>query len=112
MRNQHETASTALKTMPNVRDLYVEAKKRNAYRLLAGKPQGRRPLGRARRRWVDNIKMDLGEDRLCGLVVRLLGYRFGGPGSIPGTTRFSEEKKKRKTCSGSGTGYTQPREYN
>jgi hypothetical protein len=28
-------------------------------------------------------------DRLCGLVVRVLGYRFGGPGSIPGTTRFS-----------------------
>jgi hypothetical protein len=27
---------------------------------------------------------------------RVLGYRFGGPGSIPGTTRFSEEKKKRK----------------
>jgi hypothetical protein len=27
-------------------------------------------------------------------VVRVLGYRFGGPGSIPGTTRLSEEKKK------------------
>jgi hypothetical protein len=26
-------------------------------------------------------------DRLCGLVVRVLGYRSGGPGSIPGTTR-------------------------
>jgi hypothetical protein len=26
-------------------------------------------------------------DRLCGLVVRALGYRYGGPGSIPGTTR-------------------------
>jgi hypothetical protein len=26
-------------------------------------------------------------DRLCGLVVRILGYRYGGPGSIPGTTR-------------------------
>jgi hypothetical protein len=26
-------------------------------------------------------------NRLCGLVVRVLGYRFGGPGSIPGTTR-------------------------
>jgi hypothetical protein len=31
-------------------------------------------------------------DRLCGLVVRVLGYRSGGPGSIPGTTRFSGEK--------------------
>jgi hypothetical protein len=27
------------------------------------------------------------DDRLCGLVVRVLGYRSGGPGSIPGTTR-------------------------
>jgi hypothetical protein len=35
-------------------------------------------------------------DSLCGLVVRVLGYRSGGPGSIPGTTRFSEKKKKKK----------------
>jgi hypothetical protein len=35
-------------------------KNRNAYRLLVGKPEGKRPLGRPRRRWVDNIKMDLG----------------------------------------------------
>jgi hypothetical protein len=33
--------------------------KRNAYRLLVGKPEGKRLLGRSRRRWVDNIKMDL-----------------------------------------------------
>jgi hypothetical protein len=33
-------------------------------------------------------------DRHCGLVVRVLGYRSGGPGSIPGTTRFSDKKKK------------------
>jgi hypothetical protein len=44
-------------------------------------------------------------DRLCGLVVRVLGYRSGGPGSIPDTTR-------KKTGSGSGTGSTQPCEYN
>jgi hypothetical protein len=47
-------------------------------------------------------------DRLCGLVVRVLGYRYGyrsgGPGSIPGTTK--------KNSSGSGTGSTQPREDN
>jgi hypothetical protein len=36
-------------------------RKRNAYRILMGKPEGRRPLGRPRRRWVDNIKMDLRE---------------------------------------------------
>jgi hypothetical protein len=35
--------------------------KRNAYRLLMGKPEGKRPLGRPRRRLVDNIRMDLGE---------------------------------------------------
>jgi hypothetical protein len=33
--------------------------KGNAYRLLVGKPEGKRPLGRPRSRWVDNIKMDL-----------------------------------------------------
>jgi hypothetical protein len=35
--------------------------KRNSYRLLVGKPEGKRPLGRLRLRWVDNIRMDLGE---------------------------------------------------
>jgi hypothetical protein len=33
--------------------------KRNAYRILVGKPEGKSPLERPRRRWVDNIKMDL-----------------------------------------------------
>jgi hypothetical protein len=33
--------------------------KRNVYRLLVGKPEGMRPLGRPKRRWIDNIKMDL-----------------------------------------------------
>jgi hypothetical protein len=33
--------------------------KRNVYRLLVGKPEGKRPLGRPRRRRIDNIKMDL-----------------------------------------------------
>jgi hypothetical protein len=33
--------------------------KTNVYRLLVGKPEGRRPLGRPRRRWMDNIKMNL-----------------------------------------------------
>jgi hypothetical protein len=35
--------------------------KRNTYRLLVGKAEGRRPLGRPRRRWADNIEMNLGE---------------------------------------------------
>jgi hypothetical protein len=33
--------------------------KRNVYRLLVGKPEGKRPLGRPRLKWIDNIKMDL-----------------------------------------------------
>jgi hypothetical protein len=37
--------------------------RRGAYRVLMGKPEGRRPLGRPRRRWDDNIKMDLLEVR-------------------------------------------------
>jgi hypothetical protein len=35
--------------------------KRNSYRLLVGKPEGKRPLGRPRSRLLDNIRMDLGE---------------------------------------------------
>jgi hypothetical protein len=35
--------------------------KRNVYRLFVGKPDRKRPLGRPGRRWVDNIRMDLGE---------------------------------------------------
>jgi hypothetical protein len=34
---------------------------RGAYRVLVGEPEGKRPLGRPRRRWVDNIRMDLQE---------------------------------------------------
>jgi hypothetical protein len=41
--------------------------KRNAYRLLVGKPEGKRPLGRPRRRWMNNIKMDLLEIGWGGL---------------------------------------------
>jgi hypothetical protein len=37
----------------------TNGEERDAHRLLVGKPEGRRPLGRPRRRWVDNIRMDL-----------------------------------------------------
>jgi hypothetical protein len=36
-------------------------------------------------------EIDVVKDRLCGLVVRVSGYRSRGPGSIPGATRFSEK---------------------
>jgi hypothetical protein len=41
--------------------------KRSVYRLLVGKPKGKRPLGRPRRRWTDNIKMDLLEIELSAV---------------------------------------------
>jgi hypothetical protein len=43
--------------------------KRNVFSLLVGKPKGKRPLGRPRRMWMDNIKMSLFRDRIecCGL---------------------------------------------
>jgi hypothetical protein len=44
----------------------TNGKKRTAYRILVGNPEGKRPLGKPRRRWVDNIKMDwidLAQDR-------------------------------------------------
>jgi hypothetical protein len=40
---------------------------RNAYRILVGKPEGKRPVGRPRHRWVDNIKIDLREIRWDGM---------------------------------------------
>jgi len=47
---------------------------RGVYRVLVGKPEGKRPLGRPRRRWEDNIKMDFQE-------VRSGGYGLDGAGS-------------------------------
>jgi len=43
------------------------SEERGVYRVLVGKPEGRRLLGRPRRRWVDNIRMDLQEVR-CGYL--------------------------------------------
>jgi len=41
--------------------------RRDAYRILVGKPEGKRPLGKPRHRWEDNIKMDLREMRCGGM---------------------------------------------
>jgi len=45
----------------------VGMKREGMYRVLVGKPEGRRPLGRPRRRWVGNIRMDLQEVG-CGYI--------------------------------------------
>jgi hypothetical protein len=39
----------------------TNGEKRNTYKLLVGNPKGKRQLGRSRRRWVDNVRKDLGE---------------------------------------------------
>ena len=44
-----------------------KGERRGVHRVLVGKPEGRRPLGRPRRRWEDNIKMDLQEVGCQGL---------------------------------------------
>jgi len=41
--------------------IFIFNKRRGVYRVLMGKPEGKRPVGRPRRRWVDNIRMDLQE---------------------------------------------------
>ena len=49
---------------------------RGAYRVLVGKPERERPLGRPRRRWVDNIRMDLQDrDRWRTLVSTVMNLR-------------------------------------
>jgi hypothetical protein len=55
--------------------------KRNAYRILVGNPEEKRPLGRPRRRWVDNIKMDL--RGIGGMVwIGLIWLRIGTGGGL------------------------------
>ena len=41
--------------------IYIMQERRSAFKILTGKPTGKRPLGRPRRRWEDNIRMDLEE---------------------------------------------------
>ena len=72
-RKLHNAELHALYSSPNIIRSYKSRrlrrsghvarmeKFRNAYRVLVGKPEGKRPLGRPRRRWEDNIKMDLRE---------------------------------------------------
>jgi hypothetical protein len=52
---------TKLRRMRWVGHVARMGEKRNAYKILVGKPEGKRPLGRPRRRWEDNIRIDLRE---------------------------------------------------
>jgi hypothetical protein len=55
--------------------------KRNSYKILVGNPEGKRPLGRPRRRWVDNIEMDpreIGWDEMVWIGSIWLGIETSG----------------------------------
>jgi hypothetical protein len=56
--------------------------KRNAYRILVGMPEGKRPLGRPRRRWVDSIKMDLKRYKDGMVWIGSIWLRIGTSGGL------------------------------
>jgi len=63
--------------------------RRGIYRVLVGKPEGKRPLGRPRRRWEDNIKMDLWEVRCGGMDwIELAHDRNRWRGLVNAVTNF------------------------
>jgi hypothetical protein len=55
--------------------------RRGAYRALVGKPEGRRPLGRPRRRWEDDINMD-SRELGCGAWTGWIWFRTGTGGEL------------------------------
>ena len=67
---------------------------RGVHRVLVGKPEGKRPLGRPRRRWEDNIKMDLWE---VGGGWRLDGVG-SGQGQMAGTCECGNELSGSVKC--------------
>jgi hypothetical protein len=61
----------------------TNGEKRNAYKILVGKPEEKRPLGRTRRMWLDNIQMDLREIGWDGVVwIGLIWLRIGTSGGL------------------------------
>ena len=63
--------------------------RRGVYRVLVGKPEGKRPLGRPRRRWKDNIKMDLQEVGCGGMDwIELAQDRERWPALVNEVTNF------------------------
>ena len=55
-------------------------KRRGVYRVLEGKPEEKRPLGRSRGRWEDNIKIDLQDVGYVGVWTGLMWFRIGTGG--------------------------------
>jgi len=69
--------------------------RRGVYIVLVGKPEGKRPLGRPRRRWEDNIKMDIQEVECGGMDC----YRSGsGKGQVAGTCECGNEPSGSIKC--------------
>ena len=68
---------------------------RGVYRVMVGKPEGKRPLGRPRRRWEDNIKMDLqGVGRGCGDWMELVQDRDRWRALVSTVMNFWVPKKR------------------
>jgi hypothetical protein len=61
---------------------------RKVYKVLVGKPEGKRPLGRPRRRWEDGIRMDLREIGLGGVWI---GFDWLGYGTVAGCCECGDE---------------------
>jgi hypothetical protein len=67
---------------------HVLGEERKVYKVLVGKPEGKRPLGRPRRRWEDGVRMDFREIGLgeCGL-----DSTGSGQGPVAGCCEYSNE---------------------
>jgi hypothetical protein len=80
-------------------------KQRDVYRLLVGKPEGKRPLGRPRRRWIDNIKIDLVEIGRSGVDwIGLALERYRWRVLVHAVTNFRVQYNAAKLPSGCTTG--------
>jgi len=75
----------------------VMGEERGVYRVLVGKPEGKRPLGRPRHRWVDNIRMDLQEVG-CGYMDWPRIGTGGGPLHRKCSKGYSAYFDKTETC--------------
>jgi hypothetical protein len=77
-RKLHNEELHNLYSSPSIIRMIKSRRMKWACRILVGKPEGRRPLGRSRRRWEDNIKMDLRERGWDGVAwTGLIWLRIG-----------------------------------